>query len=370
MNEGESIGRLSSAGAVVFNDVTKRYADGTEAVSGLHLTCKAGEITVFVGPSGCGKTTSLRMINRMIEPTSGQITIGDSDVLAMDENQLRRGIGYVIQNAGLFPHRTIIDNIATVPRLIGHSRKEARERAWELLSRVGLDSELGKKFPYQLSGGQQQRVGVARALASDPPVLLMDEPFSAVDPVVRLELQDELLRLQQTIRKTIIFVTHDMDEAIRIADRIVVFQRGGVIAQEATPEEILMAPASAFVRDFTGDSGIKWLSTVSTEGLRLDDFSVRGVEEAQALPGWSLTLDESRSPVGWQPPETTGSEARIPCRRTFVTGEDQLRVAFDSALLSPIGLAVAVNQQQEFMGVTRLNDIEALLSARRENARV
>jgi osmoprotectant transport system ATP-binding protein len=199
---------------IEFRGVTKRFPDGTVAVDDLDLTVEAGRVTVFVGPSGCGKTTSLRMINRMIEPTSGTILVDGRDVMRGDAAELRRGMGYVIQQAGLFPHRTIIDNIATVPLLLGWDKRRARTRAGELMATVGLAPEMAERYPAQLSGGQQQRVGVARALAADPPILLMDEPFSAVDPVVRESLQDELLRLQGDLGKTIVFVTHDIDEAV------------------------------------------------------------------------------------------------------------------------------------------------------------
>ena len=207
-----------------FDAVTKQFPDGTVAVDELSLTAPTGQITVLVGPSGCGKTTSLRMVNRMIEPTRGSITLDGQDTGRMNEAELRRGMGYVIQHAGLFPHRTVLDNIGTVPRLLGWDRKAIRERSHELLERVGLAPELGDRYPAQLSGGQQQRVGVARALAADPPVMLMDEPFSAVDPVVREQLQDEFLRLQEELGKTIVFVTHDIDEAIKLGDQVAVLR--------------------------------------------------------------------------------------------------------------------------------------------------
>jgi osmoprotectant transport system ATP-binding protein len=245
---------------IKFDGVTKRYADGTVAVDDLSLEIPTGQITVLVGPSGCGKTTSLRMINRMIDPTAGTITIDDEDIRAKDSAELRRGIGYVIQHAGLFPHRTIVDNIATVPYLLGWDKKKARATAVELMERVGLDTKMAKRYPFQLSGGQQQRVGVARALAADPPVMLMDEPFSAVDPIVRKSLQDEFLRLQSELRKTIAFVTHDIDEAVKLGHRIAVFQVGGVLAQHASPDELLANPADGFVTEFLGgEKGLKRL---------------------------------------------------------------------------------------------------------------
>ena len=218
-----------------FDHASKRYPDGTVAVDELTLEAPTGQITVLVGPSGCGKTTSLRMINRMIEPTGGTIWLDDTDTASMPAHELRRKIGYVIQHAGLFPHRTIVDNVATVPFLLGTDKRQARSRAMELLERVGLDPAFAKRYPAQLSGGQQQRVGVARALAADPPVMLMDEPFSAVDPVVRDQLQDEFLRLQDELGKTIVFVTHDIDEAIKLGDQVAVLRVGGTLAQLARP---------------------------------------------------------------------------------------------------------------------------------------
>ncbi len=250
-----------------FDRATKRYPDGTTAVDELDLEAPSGQITVLVGPSGCGKTTSLRMINRMIEPTSGTIWLDETDTASMPAHELRRQIGYVIQHAGLFPHRTIVDNIATVPFLLGTGKKEARARAMELLERVGLDPAFAGRYPGQLSGGQQQRVGVARALAADPPVMLMDEPFSAVDPVVRDQLQDEFLRLQDELDKTIVFVTHDIDEAFLLGDQIVILRPGGVVAQVGAPADILANPADDFVRSFVGlDKGKRTLRVEQRDG--------------------------------------------------------------------------------------------------------
>ncbi|MEA5456785.1 ATP-binding cassette domain-containing protein [Sinomonas sp. JGH33] len=354
---------------VVFESVSKRYADGTVGVDSIGLECEAGKVTVFVGPSGCGKTTTLRMINRMISPTSGRILISGRDAADLEEASLRRGIGYVIQNAGLFPHRTVADNIATVPVLQGIRRRTARLAAAELMERVGLDPALGRKYPYQLSGGQQQRVGVARALAADPPVLLMDEPFSAVDPVVRHDLQNELLRLQREIGKTIVFVTHDMDEAIRLADRIVVFQRGGTIAQSDTPERLLTEPASAFVRDFTGDSGIKWLSLMGTGGLepRTDDV-VAELDSFAGLDRWRLQIDGEHRALGWLRPGATAGDEFVPCRRTFVLGADPMRTALDSALLSPVGQAVATDSGQRVLGLVDFASLEPAIEDHRSRA--
>jgi osmoprotectant transport system ATP-binding protein len=239
---------------IVFDHVSKHYPDGTPAVNDLSLEIGDGEIVVLVGPSGCGKTTSLKMINRLVEPSSGTITIDGRDTRDYDVNQLRRGIGYVIQQVGLFPHLTVAENVATVPRLSGWHRERTRARVDELLDLVGLPpAHYARRLPAELSGGERQRVGVARALAVDPPVLLMDEPFGAIDPIARDRLQDELLRLQGVVRKTIVFVTHDIEEAIKLGDRVALMQQGGVVAQYATPGELLAHPASPFVTDFLGE---------------------------------------------------------------------------------------------------------------------
>ncbi|WDZ87929.1 ATP-binding cassette domain-containing protein [Micromonospora cathayae] len=242
--------------------IGKRYPDGTEAVRDLSLEVRAGELTVLIGPSGCGKSTVLRMINRLVEPTSGRILLGDDDVTRVDPVRLRRRIGYVIQNVGLFPHQTVRANVGTVPRLLGWSKERSSRRVDELLELVGLDpAQFGRRYPHELSGGQRQRVGVARALAADPVVLLMDEPFSAVDPIVRTRLQEEFLRLQAEMRKTIVLVTHDLDEAVRLGDRIAVLSEGGKLEQYDPPARLLGAPASDFVREFVGaDRGIRRLA--------------------------------------------------------------------------------------------------------------
>ena len=237
---------------IEFRSITKQFPDGTVAVEDFSFMLPSHQTTVFVGSSGCGKTTLLRMINRMVEPTSGEILIDGENVFAQDKVKLRRSIGYVLQASGLLPHRKIVDNVATVPLLNGVPKAKARESALELLDKVGLDRDLADRYPRQLSGGQQQRVGVARALASDPNILLMDEPFGAVDPIVRADLQVELNRLQRELGKTIVFVTHDIDEAFVLADQVVIFRNGGVIAQAGTPAEILAAPADDFVASFVG----------------------------------------------------------------------------------------------------------------------
>ena len=238
---------------IEFSQVTKRYGANT-VVNNLTLSIPAGETTVFVGSSGCGKTTTLRMINRMVEPQEGTITIGGQNIADQDPYKLRRSIGYVMQSGGLLPHRTVLENVMTVPLLNGTSKSQTKERALDLLGTVGLDASLAQRYPAQLSGGQAQRVGVARALAADASILLMDEPFSAVDPIVRTELQEELLRLQGELHKTIVFVTHDIDEALFLGDNIAVFAPGGKLAQYGAPEEILTNPANDFVESFVSQS--------------------------------------------------------------------------------------------------------------------
>jgi osmoprotectant transport system ATP-binding protein len=266
---------------IEFDSVTKQFPDGTVAVGDFSLVLPSHRTTVLVGSSGCGKTTLLRMINRMIEPTSGRITIDGEDVRSRDKVQLRRSIGYVLQASGLLPHRKVVDNVATVPVLNGVPKAAARAAALELLDKVGLDRSLAQRYPRQLSGGQQQRVGVARALASDPNILLMDEPFGAVDPIVRADLQAELRRLQAELGKTIVFVTHDIDEAFLLADQVVILSKGGVIAQAGTPAEILSNPADEFVASFVGaDKGKR--------KLRVE----RGVD------GTGLVVDEDGRPLG------------------------------------------------------------------------
>jgi osmoprotectant transport system ATP-binding protein len=242
--------------------VSKHFgASGESAVQDLTFHVNEGKTVVLVGPSGCGKTTTMKMINRLVEPTSGQILVGGKDIMKQDPVELRRGIGYVIQSVGLLPHRTIAQNITTVPQLIGWDRERIQQRVDELVGMLELDHDLLKRYPSELSGGQRQRVGVARALAVDPPVMLMDEPFGAVDPIVRERLQDQFLDVQRRLRKTIIFVTHDVDEALKMADRVAIMNRGGILEQYASPHEILSDPSNDFVRDFVGlDRGLKRLA--------------------------------------------------------------------------------------------------------------
>ena len=352
---------------IEFQNVTKRYQGGQPAVDGLTMSIDKGAITVFVGPSGCGKTTSLRMINRMVEPTSGTITVDGQDVTAVPAAKLRRSMGYVMQSSGLMPHRSVLDNIATVPRLNGVSKAEARKRAQELLDVVGLASVLGKRYPSQLSGGQQQRVGVARALAADPPVLLMDEPFSAVDPVVRDELQQELLRLQRDLAKTIVFVTHDIDEATILGDKVAVFGLGGKLAQYATPEEILRAPANDFVASFVGrDRGFRHLAFSTSDGVTVHPVQTITPEELEragnASGEWQLVVDEALRPLGWSGPGK--GTATVPGGSLFRKG-DTLRRALDAALSSPSGLGVAVDADGRVAGVIIAEEVLAVIESDR-----
>jgi osmoprotectant transport system ATP-binding protein len=300
------------ASSVSYKGATKRYGDSTApAVDHLDLEVEAGEICVLVGPSGCGKTTSMRMVNRMIELTEGDILIGGESVKRKDAAKLRREIGYVIQQVGLFPHRTITENIATVPQLLGWDKDRIRNRTSELLDLVGLDPEFADRYPVQLSGGQQQRVGVARALAVDPPVMLMDEPFGAIDPIARERLQNEFLRLQADLRKTILFVTHDIDEAIKMGDRIAIMKQHGRVEQYATPAEILMAPANEFVEDFVGaDRALKRLSLMRVGDINLwkaplarpgqPTSEVRAeLDHPDVEVPYALLVDDRDRPQGW-----------------------------------------------------------------------
>jgi osmoprotectant transport system ATP-binding protein len=357
-----------------FDAVSKQFPDGTKAVDELTLQAPTGQITVLVGPSGCGKTTSLRMINRMIEPTGGRIWIDDQDTATMNQTELRRGIGYVIQHAGLFPHRTIVANIATVPMLLGWDRRRAETRAFELLERVGLPTSFARRYPAQLSGGQQQRVGVARALAADPPVMLMDEPFSAVDPVVREQLQDEFLRLQSDLGKTIVFVTHDIDEAIKLGDRVAVLGAGGHLAQLAGPEYLLAHPVSDFVADFVGkDRGYRALSFQASPRFSLaqEQTVAIGATPAEAATaardGWVLVTDASRRPLGWVEPGRITSPVQPEMLHrggTVATAGGPLRNVLDAALSSPSRRGVIVDQEGAILGTIRAREVLAEIEER------
>ncbi|HET7303749.1 MAG TPA: ABC transporter ATP-binding protein [Segeticoccus sp.] len=350
-----------------FDGVTKRYPDGTVAVDDLTLEAPTGQITVLVGPSGCGKTTSLRMVNRMIQPTGGRILIDEEDTASMDAAAMRRRIGYVIQHGGLFPHKRVVDNVATVPLLLGWSKQKARDRAREVLSLTGLPEELAERYPAQLSGGQQQRVGVARALAADPPVMLMDEPFSAVDPVVREVLQDEFLRLQDELGKTILFVTHDIDEAIKLGDQVAVMRVGGRLAQVSEPAYLLAHPADDFVADFVGrDRGYRGLSFQPTPPLRLrpEPATTLGATPEQAREAtrdpWLLVVDDDRRPLGWVEPErllTRISPEMLHRGGTLAREDGPLRAALDAALSSPSRRGVVIDGEGRLLGTVRAHEV-------------
>ena len=367
-----------------FESVTKQYPDGTVAVDELSLEAPSHKITVFVGPSGCGKTTSLRMINRMIDPTAGHIWLDDRDTTKINPAELRRGIGYVIQHAGLFPHRTIVDNIATVPLLLGENRKAARKRALELMELVGLDLAFAKRYPAQLSGGQQQRVGVARALAADPPVMLMDEPFSAVDPVVREQLQNEFLRLQAELGKTIAFVTHDIDEAIKLGDLVAVMRVGGKLAQFAPPAELLSLPADAFVAGFVGrDRGYRALGFAEAGALDTDDESPVRVGDSLAearsrsRDGWTLVVDDDHRPLGWIAAGGLADNAvdsaitvdLLNLGGTLAKQSGTLREALDAALSSPSGRGVIVDEDERLVGTTSATRVLEKIESRAQTIR-
>ena len=326
---------------IEFESVGKTFRDGTAAVVDLSLQVPSGKITTIVGPSGCGKTTTLRMVNRMIEPTSGRITWDGKPLRSQRKTALRRQMGYVIQSGGLFPHRTVVDNIGTVPGLLGWSRSKTQKRSLELLDAVGLDRKQADRYPAQLSGGQQQRVGVARALAADPLVMLMDEPFSAVDPVVRGELQDFFLDLQRQISKTIILITHDIEEAIKLGDQVAILRVGGHLAQVGTPQQLLDEPADSFVEGFVGrDRGYRSLAFQPASALDLEGVPVVRDVAAASAEGPTLVVDADARPVSWVLPGEPGRTT--PLGSTFDVESGTLRNALDAVLTSPVGLAVGV----------------------------
>ncbi|MFF3246274.1 ABC transporter ATP-binding protein [Streptomyces sp. NPDC002870] len=344
-----------------FEHVTKRYPDGTTAVDDLSFEVAEGELVTLVGPSGCGKTTTMKMVNRLIEPSSGRIFLDGADISAIDPVQLRRRIGYVIQQVGLFPHKTVLENTATVPHLLGWQRGKGRERAAELLDLVGLDPKTyGDRYPEQLSGGQRQRVGVARALAADPPVLLMDEPFGAVDPVVREHLQNEFLRLQSQVKKTVLFVTHDIEEAVRLGDRIAVYGQGR-IEQFDAPAAVLGTPATPYVADFVGaDRGLKRLSVTPIEEGDLEQPPVVHLDDP--LPRelgsrWAVVLDGADNLHGW----ISAEQARQPgsvrehARRmeAWLPVGASLKQAFATMLQHDAGWIAVIDKEEtgHFLGV-------------------
>jgi osmoprotectant transport system ATP-binding protein len=373
-----------SGAEVALDHVTKRYGPpgSAPAVTDLSLTIPAGEICVLVGPSGCGKTTTMKMINRLIEPTSGRITIEGVDVMRQPAVELRRRIGYVIQQVGLFPHLTVGENVAVVPRLLRWPDSRVRERVDELLALVGLDPAGHRsRYPPALSGGERQRVGVARALAADPPVMLMDEPFGAVDPIRRDRLQNEFLRLQAKVRKTVVFVTHDVDEAIKMADHIAILKHGGILAQYDTPEQILAHPASEFVERFVGaDRGLKRLSLIRVRDLPLEEPVIVAAGEERALarrrvesvPGldYALLVDEHRRPLGWIDQGDLAGEGPIQPESATpgaptVQPETPLRDALSVMLSSSVQLGVVVDEDERVLGLISVDAISDALRASR-----
>jgi osmoprotectant transport system ATP-binding protein len=372
----------AQASSVRYEEATKRYGkDAAPAVDRLTLEVPAGEICVLVGPSGCGKTTAMRMVNRTVEITEGDVLIGEQSVRERDPAQLRREIGYVIQQIGLFPHRTVSENIGAVPQLMGWKKDRIRARAAELLELVGLDPELGGRYPAQLSGGQQQRVGVARALAADPLVMLMDEPFGAIDPINRERLQNEFLRLQAEIRKTVLFVTHDIDEAIKLGDRIAVMREGGRVEQYATPAELLMSPATEFVEDFVGaDRALKRLALMRVADIDLWEAPLAFVGQATAevraklaapdleVP-YPLLVDGERRPLGWLSERDLTADV-VPSQPDSPLGpvlecDDVMRDALADLLQGQAQYAAVVDGEGRIAGVLSVEIISEFLGSPR-----
>jgi osmoprotectant transport system ATP-binding protein len=370
----------NQASSVRYDEATKLYRGSSEpAVDHLSLEVPAGEICVLVGPSGCGKTTAMRMVNRTVEISEGDVFIGEHSVRDREPAQLRREIGYVIQQIGLFPHRTISQNIGAVPQLLGWEKDRTRARSAELLELIGLDPELGDRYPSQLSGGQQQRVGVARALAADPLVMLMDEPFGAIDPINRERLQNEFLRLQAEIQKTVLFVTHDIDEAIKLGDRIAVMREGGRVEQYATPAELLMAPATEFVEDFVGaDRALKRLALMRVSDINLWEAPLAHVGQATAevrakldaadveVP-FPLLVDGERRPLGWLSERDLGAEV-VPSRPDSPLGpvlelDDVMRDALADLLQHETQYAPVVDRRGKIAGVLSVEIISEFLAS-------
>ena len=366
-----------SGEAIRLDEVGKTFPGSAKpAVGSLSLTMPEGQLTVLVGPSGCGKTTTLKMINRLIEPTSGRLEVLGTEVRDLPAHELRRQIGYVIQQIGLFPHKTIADNIATVPKLLGWDRARTKARVEELTELVGLDPEHLKRYPAALSGGQQQRVGVARALAADPPILLMDEPYSAVDPIVRGRLQDELLALQAEVRKTIVLVTHDIDEAIKLGDQIAVLNVGGVLEQAAPPEEMLRAPANEFVADFLGqERGLKRLGLLTVDDAELVEGPVVPADAdadaarqvmAEHKVDWVGVVDRGRL-LGWVSEAnlngTTMGEAELRPFAATVSPDAALREALDVIVGAQTRVAVVEDADDRYLGMLTIEQIAGGLEA-------
>ncbi len=375
----------SASKRILLDQVTKRYPGQSKpAVDGITLEIPAGKIVMLVGPSGCGKTTTLKMINRLIEPTEGRIMLGDEDVTDIDGDQLRRRMGYVIQAGGLFPHMSVAANIAIVPKMLGWSKEKIKNRVDELLDLVSLEPAIYRdRFPRELSGGQQQRVGVARALAADPPVLLMDEPFGAVDPITRQRLQDELIRIQEEVQKTIVFVTHDFDEAVKLGDWIVIFSEGAHIVQYDSPERILNSPANSFVEDFIGaGAGLKQLTLNRVRDVELAQFVTGspGEKAANVLSrikeaghGHAVILDEHKRPINWLSKRQLSRLEVIPTKPEddlpLVTEGSTLSDALDTMLVSSSGAALVTGRRKAFVGVITVEVVmEAITTSRKASA--
>ena len=374
-----------SGAEIVLENVTKSYpGQKLAAVDNVSMTIPAGEVVVLVGPSGCGKTTTMRMINRLIEPTSGRITIGGKDALSIDPNELRRTIGYSIQQAGLFPHMTIAQNVGMVPGLIGWNKKRIDDRTDEMLDLVGLDPAVYRqRYPRQLSGGQQQRVGVARALAADPPVLLMDEPFGAVDPITRGLLQDELMRLQAELGKTIVFVTHDFDEAVKLGDRIAVLGNQSTILQYDTPEAVLANPADDTVAGFVGaGAALKQLTLMRVRDIELSDVPVFGEDDSvksmnSALgsdpEAWGIIVDSRRRPIRWTDRRHlagVGSlrDVGVPMGE-LVSTQSTLQDALEALLSEGNATATVTGNRGEYVGTVTIDVlIDTIKSLRSQHA--
>jgi len=367
---------------IVLDDVVKQYSGSqAPAVDHFSLTIPAGEVVVFVGPSGCGKTTTMRMINRLIEPTSGRITIGGKDALSLNADELRRGIGYSIQAAGLFPHMTIAQNVGMVPSLIGWDKKRIRARTEEMLDVVGLDAGTYlNRYPRQLSGGQQQRVGVARALAADPPVLLMDEPFGAVDPITRGLLQDELMRLQAELGKTIVFVTHDFGEAVKLGDRIAVLGDRSTVLQYDTPEAILANPADDTVAAFIGaGASLKQLTLLRVRDVELEQRPTArlgdSVDELRLAVGdrrgsWGIVLDDRGRPYRWVAPHHLAAAGSldnigIPIGETVST-QSTLQDALEALLAESNAATAVTGSKGEYVGMITIDTLVGTIRSLRE----
>ncbi|GAB3268818.1 ATP-binding cassette domain-containing protein [Arthrobacter pigmenti] len=365
-----------SGASILLDEVTKKYSgQASAAVDGLTLEIPAGKIVMLVGPSGCGKTTTLKMINRLIEPSEGRIVLGGDDVTDIDGDKLRRRIGYVIQAGGLFPHMTVENNVAMVPKMLGWDKERISKRVDELLELVSLDpAQYRGRYPKELSGGQQQRVGVARALAADPPVLLMDEPFGAVDPITRQRLQDELLRIQEEVQKTIVCVTHDFDEAVKLGDWIAIFSNGAQLVQYDSPERILADPASGFVEDFIGSgAGLKQLTLARVNDVELaeavvahpgDDAKDTLARLDKASHNHAVIVDDRDRPISWLSRRQLGRMETISTetdRQLPVVGERAtLNDALDTMLVSSAGAALVVGRRDVFRGVI---DVQTIMDA-------